>query len=125
MPGYATYGAAKAFELALGEALHAELGAAGVAVTTLCPGPVATEFFAASGPQPIAEAMPRALWRDADEVARAAVRGLDRNRRIVIPGRLLRTLLSAGKFTPGPMRDRLVASSRRCPRRDSNPRRAA
>ncbi len=41
---YATYGATKAFCLAFGESLHAELRAAGVAVSTLCPGPVATEF---------------------------------------------------------------------------------
>jgi len=52
-PGYASYGASKAFQVAFGEALHTELRSANVAVTTLCPGTVETGFFAANGAQPV------------------------------------------------------------------------
>lgn len=108
MPGYATYGAAKAFEVAFGEALRAELRESRVAVTTVCPGPVETEFFAANGPQPMQRAIPRALWRDAGEVARTAVRGLERNRGVVVPGRTLSGLLAAGRLAPRGPRGRVL-----------------
>jgi short-subunit dehydrogenase len=100
MPGYATYGAAKAFEVAFGESLHTELRSSNVAVTTLCPGPVETDFFAANGPQPAQQAMPRALWKTADEVARIAVESLDKNRRTTIPGRPLQAFMAAGRLAP-------------------------
>ncbi len=48
--GRAVYAATKAYVLSLGVALAAELRQRGIRVTTLCPGPVATEFAAvASG----------------------------------------------------------------------------
>jgi short-subunit dehydrogenase len=44
VPWMAVYGATKAFVLSFGEALSVELAGSGVKVTTLCPGPVDTEF---------------------------------------------------------------------------------
>lgn len=100
VPGYATYGASKAFEIAFGEALQAELRGAGVAVTVLCPGPVDTEFFAANGPQPVQRAAPRPLWQDPEQVAKAGVDGLGRNRRVLVPSRTFRALLAVGRLLP-------------------------
>lgn len=99
-PRYATYGASKAFGLAFGESLHTELRPSGVAVSTLCPGGVETEFFAANGPQPIQRTMPRLLWKSADAVALAAVDGLERNRRVVVPGTPVRALIASGRLLP-------------------------
>lgn len=48
-PYDAVYGATKAFDLSLGEALWAELRGSGVDVVTLCPGPTKTEFFEVDG----------------------------------------------------------------------------
>lgn len=48
-PGMATYYASKAYVLALGEALHEEERAAGLTITTVCPGPTRTEFGAIAG----------------------------------------------------------------------------
>jgi len=48
-PGMAVYYASKAFVLSFSEALHQELSERGVRVTTLCPGPVPTEFQARAG----------------------------------------------------------------------------
>src|SRR5437016_5229969 len=45
-PGMAVYYASKAFVLSFSEALHEELSSRGIRVTTLCPGPVPTEFQA-------------------------------------------------------------------------------
>lgn len=83
-PGHATYGATKAFVTALTEAVHEELRGSGVHVTALCPGYTHTEFHARADWQ--VAGLPAALWMDADEVARAGVAGLERNRALVVPG---------------------------------------
>jgi short-subunit dehydrogenase len=83
-PGMAVYHASKAYVLSFSEALHRELGVAGVRVTALCPGPVETEFMARAG---IAEDhFPRFLARTAERVAQQGYDGLMRGRRVVIPG---------------------------------------
>jgi short-subunit dehydrogenase len=104
VPRYATYGATKAFSIAFGEALHAELRRAGVAVSTLCPGPVASEFFVVNGPQPPQRVIPRAIWATPDAVARSAIAGLERNRRLVVPGRLMRMATALGGLSPRGLR---------------------
>lgn len=48
MPGFATYSAVKAFITNLGISLYRELKPQGINVTTVCPGPVKTEFGARS-----------------------------------------------------------------------------
>ena len=50
-PGFATYGASKAYVLSLSQALAHELEVAGskISVTAYCPGPVRTEFFDVAG----------------------------------------------------------------------------
>jgi short-subunit dehydrogenase len=109
VPGYAAYGAAKAFELSFGEALRAELRGSRVAVTTLCPGPVETGFFAANGPQLVERGMPRFLWEDPEDVAGIAIRALDRNRRVAMPGRLMRAMMGSGRHVPRAVQARALA----------------
>ncbi|MGL1901892.1 MAG: SDR family NAD(P)-dependent oxidoreductase [Fibrobacterales bacterium] len=46
MPGFATYSAVKAYITNLGYSLYRELKPRGIHVTTICPGPVKTEFGA-------------------------------------------------------------------------------
>lgn len=49
-PNFAVYAASKAFVISLSRALHAELRVHNIAVTTVCPGPVDTDFISvASG----------------------------------------------------------------------------
>ncbi len=49
-PNFAVYAASKAFVISLSRALHAELRIHNIAVTTVCPGPVDTDFISvASG----------------------------------------------------------------------------
>jgi short-subunit dehydrogenase len=112
MARYATYGATRAFCLSFGESLHAELRQADVAVTTLCPGPVETGFFAANGPQPVQNMVPKPMWQSAGTVARVAIDGLSRNRRVVIPGASMRTAMAGARLVPRAARlrvlDRLV-----------------
>jgi uncharacterized protein len=83
-PGMAVYHATKAYVLSFSEALHAELENDGVRVTALCPGPVATEFFAQAG---IPDGyFPASFARTAKQVARAGYDGFMAGRRVVVPG---------------------------------------
>jgi len=115
MPNIATYAAAKAFALSFGEALHAELRPSGVAVTTLCPGAVETEFFEVWGPHPTERVFPKPLWRNPEQVARAGIDGLSRNRRVVIPGIALRAALVGTRLAPRALKLRVLDRFYRVP----------
>jgi len=97
-PGTATYGATKAFVQSFSEALHAELAGTGVSVTTLCPGPVDTEWRGVAG---IPEGqMPGFLDVSAEEVAEQAVRAMVAGRRSVVPGTPNALVTLAGRWAP-------------------------
>jgi uncharacterized protein len=95
----ATYGATKAFSLSFTEALHGELKGSGVTVTALCPGPVKTEFMDDPGVQDGASALPGPMWVDASVVGERGVRGLERGRRVVVPGVFNRIGTWAGRHS--------------------------
>jgi short-subunit dehydrogenase len=83
-PGMTTYGATKAFVLSFSEGLSEELRGSGVTVTALCPGPVATEFFARGG---AGEARtPSSAEITAAECTRFAIDAAERGRVVAIPG---------------------------------------
>jgi short-subunit dehydrogenase len=82
-PYAAVYYATKAYVLSLTEALHHEAKASGVKVSALCPGPTATEFFEVAG-APNSKLAKVAVRPEG--VVAAGLKGLDRNRPIVIPG---------------------------------------
>ncbi|HET6876312.1 MAG TPA: SDR family oxidoreductase [Jatrophihabitans sp.] len=102
LPGQAAYAAAKSFVLSYTQALAGELRGTGVTATALCPGPVATRFVETAGfSQEQAEhALPKLLWESAADVARAAVDGMERGRRVVIPGVANRVTSAFASVTP-------------------------
>jgi short-subunit dehydrogenase len=83
-PGMAVYYASKAYVLSFTEALRQELAPRGVRVTTLCPGPVPSEFQLRAGVKPGFDSV--VLNVSAAEVARAGYSGLMANKRVVLPG---------------------------------------
>jgi short-subunit dehydrogenase len=102
LPGQAAYGAAKAFVLSYGRAAGAELRGKGVTLTTLCPGPVETEFAQAAGfdPNDAESALPKFMWVPAAEVAKAALEGLAKGKPVVIPGMSNRMAAGFAQVTP-------------------------
>lgn len=96
-PGMAVYYASKAFVLSFSEALHQELSERGVKVTTLCPGPVPTEFQARAG---LGDRMPNVLALPAERVARIGYDGLMRGKRVVVAGIGNRIGVSLLRFMP-------------------------
>lgn len=59
--GHGLYSAAKAYVLSFTEALWAETISTNVRVTAVCPGPIATEFFAVAGTKPVGKPLPVAV----------------------------------------------------------------
>jgi short-subunit dehydrogenase len=102
LPGQAGYGGSKAFVLAYTRALAQELHGTGVTATTLCPGPVETEFAEAAGitEEEAGSSLPKIMWVSAADVAKAAIDGMDKGRPVVIPGLANRVGASLAHLTP-------------------------
>jgi uncharacterized protein len=100
LPTQATYSASKAFVLTFTQALGADLHGTGVTATALCPGPVKTEFAEVAGVTREFGALPDFVNVPSPEVAEAGVRGLERGKGVVIPGKLNKATAIGGQFTP-------------------------
>ncbi len=109
LPMQAGYAATKAFVLSFTEAIHAELRPKGVTVTALCPGPVKTEFAEVANLEGAESSLPGIFWDDPESVARAGIRGLERGKRVVIPGTLNRAGAVGGLHAPRSLVLRLAA----------------
>src|SRR5829696_6626671 len=82
VPYMATYAATKAFVLSFSEAVAEENRAHGIHVMALCPGVTETNFFQASG----MDRPPMRTIQTAEEVVDTALRGLARQKSLVISG---------------------------------------
>jgi short-subunit dehydrogenase len=100
MPGSATYAASKSFVLSLSEATFSEVKGKGVTVTALCPGPVKTEFMEVAGIDGAEEQLPDLFWSTPEGVAKAAIAGLEKGKRVVVPGVFNRATAMGGQHTP-------------------------
>lgn len=100
MPGAANYAASKAFVLSFSEAIRTELRGSGVGVTAVCPGPVRTEFGEVAGMSGVENNTPDALWMSAEDVAAAAIEGVENDKRVVVPGALNRAQSIVGQHSP-------------------------
>lgn len=99
-PGVATYAGTKHFIAGFTDALRSEVGSAGVTVTEVCPGPVATEFREIAGAAGGVKPSPGILRIDADTCADEALRAFRRGRAVVFPGRLNRILMRITSIVP-------------------------
>jgi uncharacterized protein len=83
-PGSSTYAGAKAFLVNFSEALAMEYAQRGIRVQALCPGFTHTEFHDRLGiDTSTLRGMP---WMSAEAVVAASLKGLKKNRVVVIPG---------------------------------------
>jgi short-subunit dehydrogenase len=107
IPYWSTYAATKAFVLAFGEGLAAELRGTGVHVVTICPGFTKTGLYSESGVPGFA-----GRWtpfaKPAD-VVRAALVAYDRGRTVKVVGLVNHVITRAGSITPRFMLRRLMA----------------
>ncbi|NYF14352.1 hypothetical protein HDC34_002679 [Pseudoclavibacter sp. JAI123] len=97
-PGFAVYGATKAFVRSFTEALWAESAGTGLRVLALAPGPTSTEFFDVAG-EDIGSGLPRMTARRVVAITLRALRKRDPGPSVV-PGPVNTTLTLASKFAP-------------------------
>src|SRR3954453_1333110 len=100
IPRQAPYAASKAFVLSFTEALSADLAGTGVTAAFLCPVPGPTEVVETAGISPDLQEGPKIVYKDPDEVARTAVEGMAKGRRLVVPGLANKLGTVAGHYTP-------------------------
>ena len=92
LAGDATYGPAKAYLIALSEALNATLRGEGTYVLALCPGFTHTEFHRSKKLSKMKRASPDFIWYDAEVVIREGLRALEKGKPVYVSGRLYRWL---------------------------------
>jgi short-subunit dehydrogenase len=99
IPRQAVYAATKAFVLSFTDGLHHDLRGTGVTATSLCPGPVPTEFGDVAGVDEKLFQVPGVSVSPAD-VAATGIEALEGGKRSVIPGVANAAGALAGRFTP-------------------------
>src|SRR6187402_3299542 len=102
LPKMAVYAASKAYVTSFSEALRGELRDTGVSATALCPGPVDTEFFVMAERADGRDAMPAPehFKVPAEEVVRAGLAAVERDRARVIPGWFVCVVMTIASLVP-------------------------
>lgn len=95
------YGAVKRFLVSASRAVWMEHAGTGVHVTAVCPGYTRTEFHDVLGNRNEIDRLPGPMWQSAEDVAREGWRACERNRAVVVTGRLNRLLRIVCHFLPG------------------------
>ena len=98
MPKSALYAAAKTYVMSYGRSLNLEVRGFGVQVCVVCPGYVRTELHQHAGLAHLRQRVPKWLWINSDDVVRATLSGLRKNKSVVVPGlvyRVARPLLGS------------------------------
>ena len=100
LPYMAVYAATKAFVLSFSEALRNEVRKKGVTVTALCPGPVDTPFFEATGNQQLRGTVPKATMMTADAVVAAGLKTFRAGKAVCVPGLGSKAMAFTGRHAP-------------------------
>jgi len=112
-PGSISYCATKCWMNSFTDGLALELRSTGspVKVQALCPGYTYSEFHDVAGMD--RKLIPRALWMRAEDVVAESLRGLDRGKTVVIPGRLYQAAVLLMRLTPGFVLKRVAVRQQR------------
>jgi short-subunit dehydrogenase len=90
-PYMTVYGATKAFVLSFSEGLWAEYRDKGIRVLAVCPGPVDTAFFEATGKgESLRKTVPPGTMLTAEQVVAASLKALAQGKSFVVPGALMK-----------------------------------
>lgn len=100
-PGFSVYAATKSFVYSFSRGLGAELKDKGIVVTTVCPGPVNTEFFDIAGKYGNAEKFN--LLAEAAEVVKQALADAVHKKEVSVYGKEMKWARAAAKLFPARM----------------------
>lgn len=99
-PGATLYAAAKSFLVKFTESLSLELADTDVRVTAVCPGFTLSEFHDVNGMRSRVTRMPRAMWMDAETVARQGVEAALDGRPLLVNGAVNKLIATTMKHLP-------------------------
>ena len=98
----AVYAATKAYVTNFSDGIRGEVRKQGIVVTSLCPGPVDTEFGSvarrSSGKQPVPS--PSFMHVAVEDVVRAGLSAVERNKALVVPGIVMKIAMVLVRLTP-------------------------
>jgi short-subunit dehydrogenase len=100
LPYMSVYAATKAFVLSFSQGLRGEVRNKGIKVLAVCPGPVDTPFFEATGTPGLRKTVPKASLVTTDDVVRESLRALKAGRSVVVPGVAFKLAAVGSKFLP-------------------------
>lgn len=97
----AVYAATKAYVTGFSEAVRAETRGLGITVTTLCPGPVNTEFAEVADREQLNRKARTSLAHvSVEEVARAGLSAIERDKALVVPGIAIKVVMTIVRALP-------------------------
>jgi short-subunit dehydrogenase len=94
------YTGIKTYVLNMSQALNMELSPRGVHVTALCPGFTRSEFHDVMDTRDAANRLPKVLWGDADQVARAGWSAVMRGKPVCVPRAVNKVLAASMRPVP-------------------------
>ena len=100
LPYMAVYAATKAFVMSFSQGVRGEVRGKGVKVLALCPGPVDTPFFEATGNKKLRSTVPKATLMSAESVVKDALRAFKAGRSVAVPGIANKLMTSSVRFVP-------------------------
>lgn len=108
MPFMSVYAATKAFVYSFSDGLREEVRNRGVTVVAVCPGPVDTAFFDATGSHHLRSKVPKGTMVTAQQVVNETLAGLEAGSRVVVPGGLMKLSAAAGSAMPRGLMTRML-----------------
>jgi len=120
-PPGSTYTATKTFLVSARRAMWLEHRGTGVHITASCPGFTFTEFHDVLGVREAMGSMPPWMWQSSRAVVEESWRAVERDRPVVVTGRVNRAIATlmhflpfriAAMFTPTSLRDRETLSTK-------------
>lgn len=111
LPFMAVYAATKAFVLSFSHALRGEVRSKGVTVTALCPGPVDTPFFEATGVDKLRDTVPKGMMVTSERVVSDCLKAFKAGKAVCIPGAATKLMAAAGHLTPRGLLARVTAKA--------------
>ena len=107
--GQTLYAAVKSFLIKFSESLSQESTDRGLHVTVLCPGFTWSEFHDVTGTRSMMDKLPKWMWLQAHDVARAGIEALERGQVIMVPGWRYRLMHGITRHLPDNTRLKLMA----------------
>lgn len=106
VPYFSIYAASKSFVLSFSRSLRLEVQPLGIGVTCVCPGFTQSHFFDKAGTAPIISSARFQMTTNA--VADAAIRGMNKNQAVVVPGFIFKICTYASRYLPVRLTTRLL-----------------